>query len=131
MNILIVDDSNVMRKIIGRTLRQAGFEGHTIDEAHDGQAALERIDASAPDLVLTDWNMPVMDGIDLLRAVRERGQDIPFVFITSEATDEMHSLAYREGAVAVITKPFTAKAFQAQLGSDYASELTQKALSSL
>ncbi len=128
MNLLIVDDSSVMRKIIIRTLRQAGFEGHTIDEAHDGQAALERIDASTPDLVLTDWNMPTMDGIDLLMAVRARGKEIPFVFITSEATDEMHALAYREGAVAVITKPFTAKTFQAQLGGDYASKLTQKAV---
>ena len=128
MNVLIVDDSKVMRAIVVRTLRQAGFEGHTIDQADDGQAALKRIDASAPDLVLTDWNMPVMDGIDLLRAVRARGKDIPFVFITSEATDEMHALAYREGAVAVITKPFTAETFETQLGSDYASKLTQKAL---
>ena len=128
MNILIVDDSKVMRAIIIRALRQAGFEGHTIDQADNGQAALERIDASSPDLVLTDWNMPVMDGIDLLRAVRARGKDIPFVFITSEATEEMHALAYREGASGVITKPVTAEAVEAQLGSDYASKLTQKAL---
>ncbi len=128
MNILIVDDSRVMRKIIIRTLRQAGFEGHTIEQAENGQEALERIDASTPDLVLTDWNMPGLDGIDLLKAVRAQGKDIPFVFITSEATDEMHSLAYGAGAAAVITKPFTAETFEAELGGDYSSKLTQKAI---
>ena len=69
-----------------------------------------------------------MDGIELLRAVRARGKDIPFVFITSEATEEMHALAYREGAAGVITKPFTAETFEAELGGDYASKLTHKAL---
>ena len=119
MNILIVDDSKVMRAIIIRTLRQAGFEGHTIDQADDGQTALERIDACRPDLVLTDWNMPGMDGIELLRSVRAQGMDMPFVLITSEATEEMHALAYREGVAGVITKPITVESFEAQLGGDY------------
>ena len=93
-----------------------------------GRPRSNRSTCPPPDLVLTDWNMPGLDGIDLLRAVRARGKDIPFVFITSEATDEMHSLAYREGAAAVITKPFTAETFEAELGGDYSSKLTQKAL---
>ena len=128
MNILIVDDSKVMRAIIIRTLRQAGFQGHTIDQADDGQTALERIDASLPDLVLTDWNMPGMDGMELLRSVRARGMDMPFVLITSEATEEMHALAYREGVAGVITKPITADTLEALLGGDYALKPTQKAL---
>ena len=128
MNILIVDDSKVMRAIIIRTLRQAGFEGHTIDQADDGQTALERIDACPPDLVLTDWNMPGMDGMELLRSVRARGMDMPFVLITSEATEEMHALAYREGVAGVITKPITVESFEARLGGDNALKLTEEAL---
>ena len=124
MKVLVVDDSAVMRKIVIKALTEGG---HTdVVEAGDGKDALSKI--GDVDFILTDWNMPVMDGIDLLRAVRARGKDIPFVFITSEATEEMHALAYREGAAGVITKPITAEAVEAQLGSDYASKLTQKAL---
>ncbi len=128
MHILIVDDSKVMRAIIMRTLRQAGFEGHTFDQADSGEAALERMDASSHDMVFTDWNMPGMDGIDLIRSVRERGLDIPFVLITSEATEEMHALAYREGVAGVITKPITVESFEARLGGDNALKLTEEAL---
>ena len=58
MKILVVDDSSIMRKIVTRTLRQAGFGGHDIEEAENGVEALAKIEADAPDLVLTDWNMP-------------------------------------------------------------------------
>ena len=128
MHLLIVDDSKVMRAIIMRTLRQAGFDFDTIDQAGDGEAALERIDAAVPDLILTDWNMPGMNGMDLLWSVRQRGLTMPFVLITSEATEEMHAIAYREGVAGVITKPITVEALEAQLGCDYASKLTQRAL---
>lgn len=115
MKILVVDDSKVMRSIVLRTLRQAGFGGHTIEEAGDGRAALQLINNSPPDLVLTDWNMPEMSGLNLLQKVRAQGNKVPFVFVTSEATEDQHALAAQEGASAVITKPFNMDSFQKHL----------------
>src|SRR3972149_535694 len=115
MKILVVDDSKAMRSIVIRTLRQAGFDGHVIQEATDGKNALEVMNSYSPDLVLTDWNMPEMLGIDLIRAVRAKGNMVPFVFITSEGTEEIHKVALGEGAQAVITKPFSAEKFQEKL----------------
>ena len=112
MNILIVDDSRAMRSIVQRTLRQAGYSGHTVQEAENGKVALDAIGESTPDLVLSDWNMPEMLGIELLKELRGQGNDVPFVFVTSEGTDVMRQQALDEGAIAVITKPFTAESFQ-------------------
>jgi two-component system chemotaxis response regulator CheY len=115
MKILVVDDSSVMRKIVTRTLRQAGFGGHTIEEAENGKDALAKIEADAPDLVLTDWNMPEMSGIELAKAIGAKNLGIPFAFITSECTTEMKEQANAAGAVAFLTKPFTAETMQAAL----------------
>ena len=116
MKILVVDDSSIMRKIVTRTLRQAGFGGHDIEEAENGVYALAKIEADAPDVVLTDWNMPEMTGIELARAMNERELGIPFAFITSECTTEMKNQANEAGAVAFLTKPFTAESMQSVLG---------------
>lgn len=116
MKILVVDDSSIMRKIVVRTLRQAGFAGHTVEEAENGKDALEKIEADAPDLVLTDWNMPEMSGIELVKAMAEKKLTIPFAFITSECTSEMKDQANAAGAVAFLTKPFTAETMQSVLG---------------
>lgn len=116
MKILVVDDSSIMRKIVVRTLRQAGFGGHTVEEAENGKEALEKIEADAPDLVLTDWNMPEMNGIELVKAMAEKKLNIPFAFITSECTSEMKDQANAAGAVAFLTKPFTAETMQSVLG---------------
>ncbi|MEZ4331010.1 MAG: response regulator [Myxococcota bacterium] len=115
MKILVVDDSGIMRKIVVRTLRQAGFGGHAIEEAENGREALSKIEADAPDLVLTDWNMPEMNGIELVKAIKEKGLDVPFAFITSECTAEMRDQANASGAVAFLTKPFTADTMQSAL----------------
>lgn len=112
MKILIADDSRVMRQIISRTLRQAGFSGHAIIEAADGKEALESVCSQKPDLVLSDWNMPEMNGIQFLRALRERGETVPFGFVTSENTTEMRKLAEESGALFLISKPFTADIFR-------------------
>jgi len=116
MKILVVDDSGIMRKIVVRTLKQAGFSGHTIEEAENGKDALAKIEADAPDLVLTDWNMPEMTGIELVKAMREKKLEIPFAFITSECTTDMKEQASAAGAVAFLTKPFTAETMQSVLG---------------
>ena len=115
MKILIVDDSRVMRQIVTRTLRQAGYSGHDLVEAENGREGLAAVQAHAPDLVLSDWNMPEMNGIDMLQALRASGETVPFGFVTSEGSSEMVSKAEAAGALFVITKPFTAESFQEKL----------------
>ncbi|MCA8953756.1 MAG: response regulator [Planctomycetes bacterium] len=107
MKILIVDDSSVMRKLITRSIRQAGFEGHEIVEAENGQQGVDQVAAAKPDLILSDWNMPVMNGIDFLAAVRGQGVKTPFGFITTEGSDEMRKRAEDGGANFLLEKPFT------------------------
>ncbi len=107
MKILIVDDSRAMRRIIQRTMRQAGFKGHDIVEAENGQEALEAVKAESPDLILSDWHMPVMSGIEFKRALNEEEVTTPFGFVTSENTQEMRDLAVEAGADFLLAKPFT------------------------
>jgi two-component system chemotaxis response regulator CheY len=112
MKILIADDSRVMRQIVVRTLRQSGFDGHDVVEAVDGADALAKVGSETPDLVLSDWNMPNMTGIEFLRALRAGGSQVPFGFVTSEGSDDMRDVAQNAGALFVIVKPFTPEAFQ-------------------
>ena len=112
MKILIADDSRVMRQIVSRTLRQAGFCGHHLVEAADGRQALDAVLAESPELVLSDWNMPEMDGLEFLRALRAKGVEVSFGFVTSESTPEMRKAAEDAGALFFITKPFTADIFR-------------------
>jgi two-component system, chemotaxis family, chemotaxis protein CheY len=115
MKILIADDSRVMRQIVVRTLRQAGHGGHDIVEAENGKQALELVQTERPDLVLSDWNMPEMTGIDCLAALRASGSDVAFGFVTSEGSDEMRQRAAAAGAAFLIAKPFTPEAFDEAL----------------
>jgi two-component system chemotaxis response regulator CheY len=112
MRILIVDDSRVMRSIVSRTLRQAGFGDCDLSEAADGVQALDAVRASTPDLVLSDWNMPEMDGLELLNNLRSDGNTVPFGFVTTEGTDEMRRRAAAAGADFLIAKPFTPETFR-------------------
>ncbi|MGN6242582.1 MAG: response regulator [Motilibacteraceae bacterium] len=112
MKILIADDSRVMRQIVTRTLRQAGFDGHDLVEAENGRVALDVVGAEAPDLVLSDWNMPEMSGLELLQALRARGEQVPFGFVTSEGSPDMREKAEAAGAMFLIAKPFTADTFR-------------------
>jgi two-component system chemotaxis response regulator CheY len=116
MKIMIVDDSSAMRMIVKRTLRQAGFEGNEISEADDGTKALSAIKLSVPDLVLSDWNMPNMTGLQLLEALRDSGMKLTFGFVTTEATPHMRALAFAAGAKFLISKPFSPEEFQEHLG---------------
>jgi two-component system, chemotaxis family, chemotaxis protein CheY len=111
MKILIADDSRVMRQIVTRTLRQAGFEGHDLVEAADGQEALDKTTSENPDLVISDWNMPEMTGVEVLRKLRSAGNDVKFGFVTSECTPEMQRQAEAAGAAFFIVKPFSAERF--------------------
>jgi two-component system chemotaxis response regulator CheY len=111
MKILIADDSRVMRQIVVRTLRQAGFGDHELIEAGDGKQAFELTKSEQPDLVLSDWNMPEMTGIEVLRALRASGNDVKFGFVTSECTPEMMQQAESAGSLFFIVKPFSAERF--------------------
>ena len=115
MKILVADDSRVMRQIVIRTLRQAGYAGHDIVEAENGRQALELVHSESPDLVLSDWNMPEMTGIDLLAALCSAGSSVPFGFVTSEGSADMRARAEAGGALFLIAKPFTAEAFDEAL----------------
>jgi two-component system, chemotaxis family, chemotaxis protein CheY len=115
VKILIADDSRVMRQIVTRTLRQAGYTGHELVEACDGQELYNAAVAEEPDLVLSDWNMPGMTGVEALRALRADGVEVPFGFVTSESTPAMRELAAAAGALFLITKPFTADHFREAL----------------
>jgi two-component system chemotaxis response regulator CheY len=115
MKILVADDSRVMRQIVIRTLRQAGFPGHEVVEAADGAQTLALIQREAPGLVLSDWNMPQRSGIEVLEAVRRSGNRVPFGFVTSEGSAEMRRLAEQSGASFLIAKPFTSEQFRSVL----------------
>jgi two-component system chemotaxis response regulator CheY len=112
VKILVVDDSRVMRQIVIRTLRQAGYDGHEIIEAEDGRDAYDKVLTETPGLVLSDWNMPQMTGLECLQALRSAGQTVRFGFVTSEGSAEMREKALAAGALFLIAKPFTADDFQ-------------------
>ncbi|MEZ5218684.1 MAG: response regulator [Ilumatobacteraceae bacterium] len=112
MKILIVDDSKAMRMIVRRTLRQAGFEDHDVDEAENGREGLSKVESYQPDLVLSDWNMPELNGIDFLRNLRAAGNQVKFGFVTSEGTAEMREMAASNGAKFLIAKPFDGDTFR-------------------
>jgi two-component system, chemotaxis family, chemotaxis protein CheY len=116
MQILVVDDSKAMRSIVMRAVRQAGYESVAFVEAPNGVEALKLIRAAPPALVLADWNMPEMSGIELLTTLRAEGNATKFGFVTSESDPAMRDMAFQAGAAFMITKPFTPDAIKAALG---------------
>lgn len=118
MKLLIADDSKAMRLVIGHMLRQAGYRGHEIVEAADGEEALSVIERESPDLIISDWNMPGKTGIEVLQQLRQDGNRTTFGFVTTEVSHEMRALAEASGAAFLIGKPFTPDDFQRAL-DDY------------
>lgn len=116
MRILVVDDSRAMRMIVIRTLRQAGFGDHSFLEAANGTEALQCCATETLDLVLSDWNMPEVSGLELLQRLRAGGNGVRFGFVTSESSDTTRAIAERAGAQFVIAKPFTTDTFIEVLG---------------
>ncbi len=107
--VLIVDDSNTMRKIVSRALRQAGIDFSEILEAADGQLALDVLGSNEVDVVLSDINMPNMTGLEFLKAKSEDDaiKDIPVVMISTETGADIIDQAKALGAKGAIKKPFT------------------------
>ena len=108
---LIVDDSSVMRKIVERALRQAGLEPLAVCEAASGTEGLEMLRKNEVDLILSDINMPSMDGLEFLRQIRAQNlaPGVPVVMITTESSEEHVKEAIQAGAQGYIRKPFTAE----------------------
>jgi two-component system chemotaxis response regulator CheY len=106
---LIVDDSSVMRKIVERSLRQAGLDLCKVMEAGNGAEALGILDANPVDLILSDINMPVMDGLEFVRQLQtvEKLRGVPVVMITTEGSESNVVQALSLGAKGYIRKPFT------------------------
>ncbi|AUM14379.1 chemotaxis response regulator CheY [Ketobacter alkanivorans] len=115
MKILIVDDFSTMRRIIKNLLRDLGFTN--TQEADDGSSALPLLKASDFDFLITDWNMPGMTGIDLLKAVRadEKLQSLPVLMVTAEAKREQIIEAAQAGVNGYVVKPFTAQALKEKI----------------
>jgi two-component system chemotaxis response regulator CheY len=118
MKILIVDDSKAMRMIVMRVVRQAGYgDNNILKEAADGAEALSSISTEEPNLILSDWNMPRMNGLELLQEVRKRQRPIPFGFVTTEYSQEMRDIALQAGADFLLAKPFAAEDLSRALDS--------------
>jgi two-component system chemotaxis response regulator CheY len=118
MKILLVDDSRTIRNIQKNVLTQLG---HTeIMEAADGVEALATIGQSRPDLVLIDWNMPNMDGITLVRKIRETDKDLPLIMCTTEAEKTRVLEAIKSGVNNYVVKPFTAETLAEKINTTLA-----------
>jgi two-component system, chemotaxis family, chemotaxis protein CheY len=105
MKILVVDDSKVMRKLVIRAIRQAGFPDADVIEAEDGEEAVDLARANAPDVILADWNMPKKTGIEMLEALRAEGDPVKVGFVTSESSVAIRQQADGAGASFLLTKP--------------------------
>lgn len=118
-SVLIVDDSNTMRKIVARALRQAGLDFDEILEAADGQEALAVLADNKVDVVLSDINMPNMTGLEFLKAKSEDDaiKDIPVIMISTETGADIIDEAKSYGAKGAIKKPFTPDLINETLGS--------------
>jgi two-component system chemotaxis response regulator CheY len=116
-DILVVDDSAAIRKILTRVLRQTGMAIQTIHEAGDGQEAMSVMAEHRIDLVLSDINMPKMDGLQLLASLKASAKwhDIPVVMITTEGGETKVAEAVRLGAAGYVRKPFTADQIKEKL----------------
>jgi two-component system chemotaxis response regulator CheY len=115
INILVVDDFSTMRRIIRNILRELGF--HNILEAADGASALSILATGSVDLLVTDWNMPGMPGLELLKRVRESNVygSMPVLMLTAEAKREQIVEAARAGANGYIIKPFTTATLKSKI----------------
>lgn len=115
MRILAVDDFSTMRRIVRNILRQLGY--NNITEAEDGASALEQLKQSKVDFIISDWNMPNMTGLELLKAVRADAnlKDIPVLLVTAEALKENVVEAVKSGVNGYIVKPFTAETLKEKI----------------
>lgn len=115
LKFLVVDDFSTMRRIVRNLLKELGF--NNVEEAEDGAIALQKLTAGDFDFVVSDWNMPNMDGLELLKRIRADGRlkSLPVLMITAEAKKENIIAAAQAGASGYIVKPFTASTLDEKL----------------
>jgi two-component system chemotaxis response regulator CheY len=115
MKFLVVDDFSTMRRIVRNLLKELGFTN--VDEAEDGAVALQKLNSAQFDFVVTDWNMPNMDGLTLLQTIRQTPhlKHLPVLMVTAEAKKENIIAAAQAGASGYIVKPFTAATMSEKL----------------
>ncbi len=115
MQILVVDDFSTMRRIVKNVLRELGF--NNMKEAEDGAPALQILKTSKIDFVVTDWNMPGMTGLELLKAIRadEKLKTLPVLMVTAEAKREQIIEAAQAGVNGYVVKPFTAQTLKVKM----------------
>jgi two-component system chemotaxis response regulator CheY len=115
MKFLVVDDFSTMRRIVRNLLKELNFTN--VDEAEDGVAALQKLRSGGIDFVVSDWNMPNMNGLDLLKAIRADAslKHLPVLMVTAEAKKENIIEAAQSGASGYVVKPFTAAVLEEKL----------------
>ena len=115
MKFLVVDDFSTMRRIVRNLLKELGFTN--VDEAEDGAVALQKLNSAQFDFVVTDWNMPNMDGLEMLKSIRADPAlcKLPVLMVTAEAKKENIIAAAQAGASGYIVKPFTAATMSEKL----------------
>lgn len=127
MKFLVVDDFSTMRRIVRNLLKELGFGN--VDEAEDGAIALQKLKAGGFDFVISDWNMPNMDGLALLQSIRadESLKKLPVLMVTAEAKKENIVAAAQAGANGYVVKPFTAATLDEKLNKIFQNMGTQAA----
>lgn len=114
LRVMLIDDSKTMRNIQRTMLTQMGFE--TLEEAQDGQDALSKLGAFQPGLILCDWNMPNLDGLEFVKQARSRGCTAPIIMVTTESEKTKVVTAIRAGVNNYVVKPFTQDVLSARIG---------------
>ena len=113
MKVLVVDDSKAMRVLVKQAILQTGVTDLRVEEAENGSDALAKLAAVEPDIILSDWRMPEMSGVDLLRELRARGSAVTFGFVVPETpSEQMRETAFQAGAQFMIAKPFSVQRFR-------------------
>jgi two-component system, chemotaxis family, chemotaxis protein CheY len=122
MQILVVDDSSTMRRILVKTLERLGYPSSI--EAANGREALERLESTPTDLIIVDWNMPGMSGLELVRAIRSTPatQDTPILMVTGNAGSEDVVRAVRSGITGYVVKPFSSETLRAKISAVLADQ---------
>lgn len=119
MKILIVDDSLAMRKIIKWNLKNSEFHDHQILEASCSQDALQIIECKRPDLVITDWNMPELGGLELLKTLRDANNFVKFGFVITQSTTNIQNIAKETGADFIVSNPSSLNSFKTQISQSF------------
>ncbi len=119
MKILIVDDSTAMRKVIKWILRQADIRVEKLIEASNSEDGLRQVEINNPDLVISDWNMPSMAGLELLKSLRESNNPVKFGFVATQASAKIQTIAKDAGADFIITNPSTLNSIKNSFSSSH------------